>query len=143
MSGADDNTVCIWDAASGHLLGSPLIGHATFVTSVISLPMGNRLCQAPMTKQFAFGMQQVAIPSAPKGHAHLVMAVAFSLNGKHFVSASHDYIKDNRTICLWDTASGELIKLQIQNYSPMVNCLTFHQMGSRLYSVHHMLETLL
>jgi len=97
-------------------------GTATTRQSLISPRTAMAACplrQAPITKQFAFGMQQVAIPSDHflnyKGHARLATAVAFSLMyyGRHIVS---DYIKDNRTICLWDTASGELVtnpKLQL------------------------------
>ena len=34
VSGSDDTTICLWDAVSGQLIGSPLKGNSDWVTSV-------------------------------------------------------------------------------------------------------------
>ena len=43
VSGSGDATICLWDAASGQLVGSPLKGHSRSVTSVAFSPDGNQI----------------------------------------------------------------------------------------------------
>jgi len=43
VSGSGDNTVRLWDAASGKPIGPPLQGHTNFVSSVAYSPDGRRI----------------------------------------------------------------------------------------------------
>jgi WD40 repeat protein len=55
VSGSDDRTICIWDAASGRLIGSPSKPHNSFVTSVIFSPDRNGLFGVPTKRNLALG----------------------------------------------------------------------------------------
>ena len=43
VSGSEDKTVRLWDAASGQPIGSPLTGHTDIVSSVAFSPDGHRI----------------------------------------------------------------------------------------------------
>ncbi|KAG2748771.1 WD40 repeat-like protein, partial [Suillus brevipes Sb2] len=43
VSGSDDMTVRVWDAATGQPIGQPLRGHTTWVNSVSFFPDGTRI----------------------------------------------------------------------------------------------------
>jgi WD40 repeat protein len=46
VSGSWDRKICLWDAASGQLIGSPLEGHRDSVTSVAFSPVGKQTVSA-------------------------------------------------------------------------------------------------
>ena len=76
-SGSRDNTVIIWDAASGQQL-STLKGHTGWVMSVTWSPKGDQLASASNDKSIiiwdAASGQQLSIL---KGHTHAVNSVAW------------------------------------------------------------------
>ena len=43
MSGSSDETIGLWDAATGDGIGKPLEGHSSSVKSVSFLPDGSRI----------------------------------------------------------------------------------------------------
>ena len=115
VSGSNDGTICLWDATSGELFGTPpkndprpvasVIGHTSGVSSVTFSPNGKLIVSASYDGTLclwdAAGGQLVAFH---EGHMDWVTSVAFSSDGKKIVSGSRD-----GAVFLWDAASGPLI----------------------------------
>jgi WD40 repeat protein len=125
-SGAKDNTIKIWDVASGRLLRT-LYGHGSPVNALAVSPDGKLLASGSgksydirYAKLFFQGGQVGGVSEDTtvrvwdvatgrqlqmlKGHALSVMAVAFSSDGRALTSASSDFIK------VWDVGSGNQLR---------------------------------
>jgi WD40 repeat protein len=125
-SGAKDNTIKIWDVASGRLLRT-LYGHGSPVNALAVSPDGKILASGSgntydtrYAKLFFKGGQiggqkeDTAIrlwdvltgrqTRVLQGHGLAVMALAFGRDGRTLTSASSDLIK------VWDVASGKEVR---------------------------------
>lgn len=128
-SGAKDNTIKIWDVASGRLLRT-LYGHGSAVNALAVSPDGKLLASGSgntydtrYAKLFFKGGQvggQKEDTSVRvwdvltgrqrhvlKGHGLAVMALAFAHDGRTLTSASSDLIK------VWEVASGHEVRSMI------------------------------
>ena len=78
-SGSGDNTVRLWDAATGQPIGAPLRGHDDAVTSVAFSPDGTRIASGGADKTIrlwdAAALREVGVLP---GHEAGVTSVAFS-----------------------------------------------------------------
>ncbi|KAM3085629.1 hypothetical protein ACMFMG_002698 [Clarireedia jacksonii] len=102
-SGSLDNTIRLWDTATGELQQT-LEGHTSWARSVAFSPDGKIVASGSLYKTIrlwdtATGELQQTL----EGHTDSVWSVAFSPDGKIVASGSLD-----KTIQLWDTATGEL-----------------------------------
>jgi WD40 repeat protein len=89
-SASHDQTVKVWDAATGQD-ALTLQGHTGFVVSVAFSPDGRRLASASLDKTVTvWDAATGQLVRAFTRHAHGVEAVAFSPDGKRLASASHD-----------------------------------------------------
>jgi WD40 repeat protein len=125
-SGAKDNTIKIWDVASGRLLRT-LYGHGSPVNALAASPDGKLLASGSgkaydirYAKLFFEGGQIGGVAEDTtvrvwdvatgrqihmlKGHTLSVMGVAFSSDGHTVTSASSDFIK------VWDVRSGNQVR---------------------------------
>ncbi|HLO85643.1 MAG TPA: ribosome assembly protein 4 [Nostocaceae cyanobacterium] len=125
-SGSADNSIKIWDIATGQQLQT-LSGHSSLVYSVAFSPDGKKLVSGSGDKRIKIwntttGKQLQTL----SGHFSLVYSVAFSPDGKKLVSGS----KDN-SIKIWNVATGQ----QLQTLSShSVLSVSFSPDGKKLAS---------
>ena len=93
VSGSNDGTLRIWDAATGQQVGAPLTGHSLGVRSVAFSRDGHRIISGSIDKTAriwdAGTGQQI-------GHTSGVTGVAFSPDGRRIASGSYD-----KTLWIW------------------------------------------
>ncbi len=128
VSGSRDQTLKLWDAASGEELKT-LKGHSGFVSSVSFSPDGKRIVSGSYDQTIklwdaASGEELKTLA----GHAGNVYCVAFSPDGKRIVSSSGD-----STLRFWDAASGEQLKT-LAGHTSNVRSVAFSPDGTRIVS---------
>ncbi len=105
VSGSDDKTLKLWDAASGRALRT-LTGHGDQVHAVAFSPDGRTIVSGSDDKTLK--LWDAASGRALRtltGHRDVVRDVAFSPDGRTIVSGSLD-----QTLKLWDAASGRALR---------------------------------
>jgi WD40 repeat protein len=126
-SGSHDNTVKLWDAATG-LEVVPLQGHTRDVSCV---------CFSPDSKLLATGSRDRTVKLWDvasgkeirffKDTPGEIRSVCFSPDGKRLVGGSY------RTVGSWDTATGQNLPA-FQGHTGLVNSVCFSPDGKRLAS---------
>ncbi len=105
-SGGYDETLRLWDAATGEqiaLLGTP---HSGYVESVAFSPDGRYLASAGMDHQIKlWDVETGELIRTFEGHVEWVLSVRFSPDGTYLISGSDDY-----SIKIWETATTGLLK---------------------------------
>ena len=105
LSGSDDKTLKLWDAATGALLRT-FEGHSDQVRSVAFSPDGTRLLSGSDDRTLKlWDAATGALLRTLEGHSDHVRAVAFSPDGTRLLSGS-----DDRTLKLWDAATGAALR---------------------------------
>merc|ERR1740130_1433552 len=105
VSGSDDETVRVWEAATGKEV-QKLEGHSSDVTSVAFSPDSKLVVSGSDDKtvrvwEAATGKEVQKL----KGHSESVTSVAFSPDSKLVVSGSRD-----KTVRVWETATGKKVQ---------------------------------
>ncbi len=129
----DDNTLQIWDAASGTLVCDPLQGHGDRITSTAFSDDGTRIASASGDGKILLwdAVQGQIIGTPLEGHTATVTSVAFSPTGDQVVSAS----KDN-TIRIWDATTYTSAKAPLTIHVAYVESVAFSPDGTRIICVH-------
>ncbi|KAL8318521.1 hypothetical protein RB597_005684 [Gaeumannomyces tritici] len=130
-SASDDETVKLWDAATG-ACQTTLEGHSSCVNSVAFSPDGKRLASASddgtvKLWDAATGACQATL----EGHSGWVRSITFSPDGQRLVSASYD-----GTVKLWDAATGAC-QTTLEGHSGSVYSVAFSPDGQRLASASY------
>lgn len=129
VSASDDNTLKLWDVASGRELRT-FRGHSGRVVSVAYSPDGKTAVSG--SDDNTIKLWDVASGSKLRtfiGHANGVTSVAFSPDGDTVVSGSHD-----STLKLWDVASGSKLRT-FSGHSDSVGAVAFSPDGKTVASV--------
>ena len=99
-----DNTVRLWDAATGRQIAD-MRGHKNTIRSVAFGPDGRRIVSASQDQTVWLWDGVTGRPIAPfGGHTESVWNAIFSPDGRRVITASAD-----QTLRLWDAMSGERI----------------------------------
>ncbi len=127
-SGSVDNTIKLWDAATGKLLRT-LEGHSSTVESVAFGPDGRTLASGSVDNTIKlWDVASSKLLRTLQGHSNNVESVAFSPDGRTLASGSVD-----GTIKLWYTAGGKLLRT-LEGHSAMVHSVAFSPNGRTLAS---------
>ncbi|MGB3918986.1 MAG: caspase family protein, partial [Thiothrix litoralis] len=103
VSGSNDNTLRLWEVATGQMVGAPWRGHESWVSSVAFNSDGHYVVSGSGdTALHLWGVATGQAVGAPwRGHDDSVSSVAFSPDGRYVVSGS-----DDNTLQLWEVATG-------------------------------------
>ncbi len=127
-SGSYDNTIKLWDVATGKLLQT-LSGHSSWVLSVAWSSDGKTLASG--SDDNTIKLWDVAtgkLLQTLSGHSSSVYSVAWSSDGKTLASGSYD-----NTIKLWDVATGKLLQT-LSGHSSWVLSVAWSSDGKTLAS---------
>ncbi|KAK6971892.1 WD40 repeat-like protein [Favolaschia claudopus] len=121
VSGSYDNTVRLWDAATGAAIGEPLQGGGP-VMSVAFSPDSQHIVSGSGDKTVRIweAATGTAIGEPLQGHINWVTSVAFSPDSQHIVSGSYD-----NTVRIWDAATGAAIGAPLQGHNDWVTSVVF------------------
>jgi len=125
-SGSFDETIRIWDIASGATL-QVLKGHSSSIDAVAFSPDSNLLASGSYKSVRVWNTATGATMQVLEGHSDEVSAVAFSSDGKQLASSSED-----KTLRIWDAASGAA--LQTYTFYTRISMLSFSGDGSFLFT---------
>ncbi|MFN9570871.1 MAG: WD40 repeat domain-containing protein, partial [Cyanobacteriota bacterium] len=111
VSGSDDTTLRLWDAATGKPIGPPLQGHTDPVRSVAFSPDGRRIVSGSGDNTLRLWDAATGKPIGPplQGHKNTVLSLAFSPDGRRIVSGS-----DDNTLRLWDATGAVEVRFACQ-----------------------------
>ena len=128
LSGADDNTIKLWDKGTGKMLKS-FVGHTDLVRSVVFSPDGQSILSGSYDltiKLWDKGTGKML--KSFEGHTNWVNSVAFSLDGQSILSGSSD-----KTIKLWDKGTGKMLK-SFEGHKDSINSVAFSPDGQSILS---------
>ncbi|CAG7853840.1 Ribosome assembly protein 4 {ECO:0000303/PubMed:16221974} AltName: Full=Notchless protein homolog 1 {ECO:0000250/UniProtKB:Q9VPR4}; AltName: Full=Ribosome biogenesis factor RSA4 {ECO:0000303/PubMed:19737519} [Serendipita indica DSM 11827] len=131
VSGSSDNTIRLWDAATGQAVGEPLRGHEGVVNAVGFSPDGSQIASGSYDNTIRLwdAVTGRAVGEPLRGHEGWVNAVGFSPDGSQIVSGSSD-----NTIRLWDAATGQAVGGPLRGHDDWVNAVGFSPDGSQIVS---------
>jgi WD40 repeat protein/tRNA A-37 threonylcarbamoyl transferase component Bud32 len=116
ITGSEDNTARLWDAATGQTLGHPL-AHQGMVQAVAFSPDGKVVMTGSADNTARLWDAATGRPRGqPLAHQGAVSAVAFSPDGKIILTGSEDC-----RARLWDAATGEPLGQPLRHQAPVVS----------------------
>ena len=84
ISGSNDNTIRVWDAETGVVIGEPIKGHTDIVTSVAYSPNGRHIISGSDDRTIRIwdAENSAAVGKPLEGHTSGVQSVAYSPDGR-------------------------------------------------------------
>jgi small GTP-binding protein len=128
LSGADDNTLRLWDLESSRCL-KVLEGHAARVWSVVMSADGKRALSGSFDKTLRlWDLESSRCLKVLEGHADMVVSVAMTPDGKRALSGG-----DDKTLRLWDLESSYCLKV-LEGHTARVWSVVMSADGKRALS---------
>jgi len=129
--GSEDNTIILWDVATGQPIGQPLTAHTNWVNSVAFSPDGKLLASGSEDRTIILWDTATGQPIGQPltGHTDLVRGITFSPDGKLLASASYD-----GTIILWDVTARQPLSPPLIGHTDKVLSVAFSPDGKTLVS---------
>jgi WD40 repeat protein len=129
VAGSFDNSVRVWDAATGQAVGQPFTGHTASVMGVAFSPDGHRIASvsADNTVRVWDAATGQLVGEPLTGHTGAVQDVAFSPDGTRIVSGS-----DDTTVRVWDAGTGQPIGQPLTGHTKSVIGLAVTPDGKRI-----------
>lgn len=130
-SGSWDNTIRLWDVASGKPIGQPFTGHESSVKTIAVSPDGKTLASGSSDKTIRLWDMATGRQIGPPltGHTSHVHSIAFSPDGITLASGGWD-----NTVRLWDVASGQELGEPLTGHTDYVESVAFSPDGRILAS---------
>jgi WD40 repeat protein len=126
VTGGDDKSLRIWDAAAGRELRE-MSGHTDGVTCLSVSADGKRIVSGSRDNTVRVWVSDAGTCLATlRGHSFSVMGVCFSPDGKRIASASWDH-----TVRVWDAVSGTA-QIKIESTSARFSAVRFLAAGQGL-----------
>jgi WD40 repeat protein/serine/threonine protein kinase len=125
LSSSEDNTIRVWDAASGKMI-TALRGHGRAVRTCTFSPDGEWVLSGSDDEHIRVwnvrGYRETRVLHATvfSGHEDAVLSARYSDDGKDIITASRD-----RTASLWDAATGKPIKRFEEGHEFLVSAAVF------------------
>ncbi len=132
VSGSDDRTVRVWDAATGEQVRDAFTGHSDSVNAVAIGQVEGRTVIVTGSGDHTVRVWDAAtgqlVRAAFTGHTGSVRSVAIGqVEGRTvIVSGSGD-----RTVRVWDAATGEQVRAAFTGHTGWVNAVAIGQVGGR------------
>jgi WD40 repeat protein/serine/threonine protein kinase len=137
ISGSEDNTIRVWDVATGDAVKA-LRGHGSSVRSCVFSPDGNLVLSGGEDQSIRLwnveGYQEVRVLRATPlignrqtKHEDAVLSARFSRDGKNIVTASRD-----RTAIMWDVKNGQPVRRFAEGHEFLVSGAVFFPDGAHL-----------
>ncbi len=131
LTGSDDKTARLWNAATGKPIGPPL-AHQDAVNCVAFSPDGKTVLTGGADKTARLWNSATGKPiGSPLAHQGAVESVAFSPDGKTVLTGS-----DERTARLWDAATGKPIGSPLA-HQDWVSAVAFSPGGKAVLTGSH------
>ena len=124
-SGADDNTVRVWDLENGE--SRVLEGHTGGVYSAAFSPDGRQLASGASDRTVRIWDLENGMSRVLEGHIGWVYSVAFSPDGRQLACGSSD-----NTVRVWDLENG--MSRVLEGHTDWVNSVAFSPDGRQLAS---------
>jgi WD40 repeat protein len=128
-SGSFDQSIRLWDAASGTELLSPLRGHRDYVISLAFSQDRKYIASGSFDKDVRVWNTTNRETLPLVGHKGSVLAVAFSPDGRQVVSGSSD-----NTIMVWFAFTGTQSLPPLQGHQKTITAVVFSPDGKRIIS---------
>jgi WD40 repeat protein len=127
-SGSLDQTVRIWNAQTGHVIGEPFRGH-DMVWSVAWSPTSPRIASGSGDTVVVWDTNTRERVALLERHEYSILCVAYSPDGSRLVSGSRD-----GEIHIWNADTGELVGKPLVGHNNCVNSITFSPDGKQIAS---------